>query len=743
MKGLLGGDGMTVDMLIGGLDEILTQRKAISQSVENSARHLQEIGRRLGGVELHRQNILSTITAPEVREKLQRLSQDALNMSLASELQSLRRLHRRFSRTTVNIGVVGRARQGKSRLLQAITGLSSQEIPDGSSSHCTGVRSTILHISDQEQHALVSFQTEGAFVEHILGPYFRELHLGGGPQSLRQFSETKIPPLPEDLRDSPVAAAKYEHLVNYRSRLHEYSDLIGAPPRKIPLSEVRSYVAQDTVEGERLYHRFLAVSEVRVFCRFPAHGVERCAVIDMPGLGDTGIGDEERLITTLSEDVDLIVFVKMPKSTGDFWGSEDVGLYELAARSVKDVSLEASSFMVLNRTKRGFGTSDNTANCERLASDARDKHIRTARLITVDCSDADAVRREVFAKAINYLSTACRTLDAQYVAATQQRISALQDAVARYVLDASVALGRGGDTEQELIQFDQLFEQAWSSLTSGLESLSSQLRDHASEPSVEFAQEVEQIIGRCRENPRLPTVAEIRVLAQQHGAYTSAFNVLLHRLRTQLAAEFSGLEATLKISLDGIRSDVAKCLAECGLRPLSDNAGTSFLRDLRKLLGEDAPTLAEAVDTICQVDLTYRGFLQYRLRQHLMVLHPDGLPRLQQIQVLPTPESVLEALEVLYADALYRIETAFEEWYSEPNEVAAAIVDEFLDRTLRSANSRNEWRNFFLHFRSEIWESQFDELGERTRAREAWEGYVSALQAANGSPIQVLNAKGS
>jgi len=36
-----------------------------------------------------------------------------------------------FSRSTLNIGVIGRARQGKSRLLQSLTGLGTEEIPSG------------------------------------------------------------------------------------------------------------------------------------------------------------------------------------------------------------------------------------------------------------------------------------------------------------------------------------------------------------------------------------------------------------------------------------------------------------------------------------------------------------------------------------------------------------------------------------------------------------------------------------
>ena len=78
-----------------------------------------------------------------------------------SELRDkLLRLTNRLSRDTLNIAVIGRARQGKSRLLQSITGLSSDEIPDGSLEFCTGVRSDIINDPKADTaYAVVHFLT--------------------------------------------------------------------------------------------------------------------------------------------------------------------------------------------------------------------------------------------------------------------------------------------------------------------------------------------------------------------------------------------------------------------------------------------------------------------------------------------------------------------------------------------------------------------------------------------------------
>jgi len=86
----------------------------------------------------------------------------------------------------------------------------------------------------------------------------------------------------------------------------------------------------------------------------------------MPGLGDTGIGDETRMIQTLAEDVDFVLFVKMPKPSGDYWADVDVKLYDTVNASLVDLPVKLWSFMVLNQTDKDSKYGDNSANCQDL-----------------------------------------------------------------------------------------------------------------------------------------------------------------------------------------------------------------------------------------------------------------------------------------------------------------------------------------------------------------------------------------
>src|SRR5207253_2782297 len=107
-------------------------------------------------------------------------------------------------------GVVGRARQGKSRLLQSLTGLSAVEIPDGDRQHCTGVRSTVFHQPGAQAHGKVWFHSEASFLRDVVAPYYDELGLGSYPHSVAEFASRPVAQLASDRPAYADRNAKHE-----------------------------------------------------------------------------------------------------------------------------------------------------------------------------------------------------------------------------------------------------------------------------------------------------------------------------------------------------------------------------------------------------------------------------------------------------------------------------------------------------------------------------------------------------
>ena len=113
------------------ITNIIEKRKPLAHRIEGVEGNLKILSAALHQLE-ERRNYLSTqVDDVSVIGRFREIDFSHIQLAIASELETLTKLKNRFARDTLNIGVVGRARQGKSRLLQSLTGLSAAEIPDG------------------------------------------------------------------------------------------------------------------------------------------------------------------------------------------------------------------------------------------------------------------------------------------------------------------------------------------------------------------------------------------------------------------------------------------------------------------------------------------------------------------------------------------------------------------------------------------------------------------------------------
>ena len=126
-----------------------------------------------------------------MKQALGAFRSEDIRKDIAKAIELLRVLEARYSRKTINIGVSGRARVGKSTLLQAISGLEDEQIPTGSGIPVTAVRSQIFH-STTQQRATLSLHSFSTFLDEVLRPYHDELGLEP-PLSAHEFRTRKYP----------------------------------------------------------------------------------------------------------------------------------------------------------------------------------------------------------------------------------------------------------------------------------------------------------------------------------------------------------------------------------------------------------------------------------------------------------------------------------------------------------------------------------------------------------------------
>ena len=100
---------------------ILEKRKPLARKVAEVESNLKTIALALQDLDKYRSQLISKVDDLESIGRLREINLTDIQSSINEELGALGKLKNRFSRNTLNIGVIGRARQGKSRLLQSLS----------------------------------------------------------------------------------------------------------------------------------------------------------------------------------------------------------------------------------------------------------------------------------------------------------------------------------------------------------------------------------------------------------------------------------------------------------------------------------------------------------------------------------------------------------------------------------------------------------------------------------------------
>ena len=754
----------------GKITSIIEKRLPLAEKIAGIEAELNSLDSAIRHLQKYRYQLLRQVDDPNVVGLLGEINLATLQSSINTELKALVKLKERFCRKTLNIGVVGRAKQGKSRLLQSLTGLTDAEIPDGERHYYTAVRSMIYHNHNEETYTEVWFHSEQSFLDEVISPYYEKLGLSEKPKTIDEFAAKPVPLLPSDDPKYPEQGAMYEQLAQYHIHWDKYRHLLQqASPHRISKDQIWEYVAQETPYVQRIYFNssgflykdaapgssrseeltltpsvrlaltpspgsenqrqsprlgdpptllaplaapqfhYLAVREVKIVCKYPNADVGQIAFVDMPGLGDTGICDQQHLMKILGQQVDAILFVRMPKSTGDYWTDVDVRLYDTVRAAQADLPINLWSFMVLNNTEVDSRFRDNSKSCQDLASDIANKNIDVVECITANCANTQEADK-VLERVLNYLKANITDLDYKYASLCQQRLILLQNQVKAELEKVSKALDLAThDDIDRFALFEVKFKELWWALTNSLEKLLKELRKKREAVDMDFKKQVEAAFQACRSDTGIPSIQEIEQRFCVEKSYAIVYEKYLNEIRAHLSKHLLLIDRGLERSLDKVKSQLAQVLMEKGhLGKLTQAKGTEFIADIAAQIPDELvpgipSQLKYGFQTLAEFKLSYRGLLQYRIRKHLDGLTPNE-PATLKLSASPSAEQVLLNLKIAYAETISKCEKALKELLSEPSLAIYAIVEEFIDCILRTQDVESEWRIFLQDVREQIWQ---------------------------------------
>lgn len=598
------------------INEIIDKRLPLAKQVKLQADHLESLRLIIEDLEdkcneiKRESNDITDIDFPIIQKKI------------SQEQKEFNKVLKRFRRKTLNIGVVGIARQGKSEFLKTLSGLKNNSvIPSSSGMPCTSVQSTIYHHSKEEIEAKVYFYSKSSFMKEVIIPYYEELKFPTIPQSFEDFIRAKVPELESQKYDNPTRAKSlYKNLRNdYYEHRNDYKKWLEEKPKveKITENEISKFVSQEyDKDNNPCSFEHLAVREVKIFCPFPKVAVEKLGLVDMPGLGDTRLGDRQRMIKALGEDADFILFVRKPVKHGDKWG-EDVELRDSAYQALKDkLPLEDWSFMVLNHD------GENMNMCRTMKATGPREGIHFAEYIIANCMN-DEEANQVLNKVLGYLVTHIEELDEKYLNSWKKSLKVLQNEVSEELNKARNAIKKYGNEHSEYVD---LFQKFWKTLNIKLEDLRIELLQQTNEPDSTFKEQIDEAIKNCKQDKGIPSIEDIKSYYKENPSIGGTYDRCLHEIRSNTLKNFHSVEKGLKKSLDHKKKKVVEILQELGLGNITGNCNEiEFLQIIENQLPTELSNLNRGFFFLWSFDFLYKGFIQSIVWQHLReFLPPEG-----------------------------------------------------------------------------------------------------------------------
>jgi hypothetical protein len=505
--------------------------------------------------------------------------------------------------------------------------------------------------------------------------------------------------------------------------------------------------------------KHLAVREVKISCPFSNPDVGNIALVDIPGLGDSKLGDEKVLLETLGKDVDVVLFLKKPNSDRFQWESADeLKLYKSANEALNNLPNRA--FMILNHRTSSDLLTDNLEACNSLKSEIDHTVIKVVRTEVTDCSNFAEANR-VFDVVLDYLTEHITKLDEEYARDCQEELIAIHYQINRILNSAKLAFSESGlDFNGVLAEkYDDLFGDDkrgwWYDIKAAFQRLRQTLREQSDTEDSALKTSVEAAIKTCKDNADILTLEQSEAVSKIQDRILGSdpmqtYADYRNKFRTLLSDHFSHLDRGLKQSTENVKRQVTSILIDKGkLGYIAPNlSGTEFFLNFSQLLEKDykdLKRLQKGIKVLADFELSYSGLIEPQIYQHLAELSNIKSANEKQSEVFsPNPQSTSDeiflALQVEYDKAIAKIRNSLAELLTQPSWSMYARVEQFIDNIIYHEEALADWRKFLRRNRSQVWSDDIGKLERDEQRQKDWDTALNRLEASNQlSTIQFLN----
>lgn len=723
-----------------GMQKRLEQVKDVVLELENTCQEmLEENSESHANMANEHFNILEQLRAIDTR-KFHECYDDAQEL--------MEQLKNRFSRKQIHISFVGRAGQGKSLVMQNISGLSGEIIPSSNGEDCTGAKSIITNSGDDTVTAEITFYTRKEYKD-IVNKYLREIF---GKDVYEIESVDEIESLKQKNLQAKVDTSNaqkqslYLQLEKYIEHSAEVIHMLGSVKR-VSAEEIERYVAQyNSKDKTQKYFMYLGVKVANILCRFPYADCGKIVLVDTIGLGATALDIREQMLETVSNDSDVILLMTRPDANRPHVEQADIDIVNDISEKVTADYTRRMLFWVINEV-----TSGNSKNKDgiHVVTDNLDKmsNFPMAEYLKVDCNDKKSVENNLLIPVLEKLSSNLPEMDDVLLSKSEKTLQRLYQ---EYHLIAN----KIGETFKESVdedakrEFEAEIKKIIEKMTNAIRNL--YLEDYGEKRNqvcekLKMASE-EKLKNILKSVPEKERVMELlnNGTINQHNAYET----LTDQMRITIIDDFLGLNSTLHDLVKEMKKSVLSCLTDesCGrlgkLIRISTENEEEWLEELISYLS-DYPKyklIVEALEKLLDFDLRMESYLIYRVRNHLDVIDLSLLERGPELAgSLKEKERLADDiifwlennLEIVYKS----IKTELEPLYSYPNSALWAVVKDFYDRIVYakdgSREARDEWRYLYEDAIPYIWKEEYCAYQKQRGVSDRWNSIVDRVHRYN------------
>lgn len=673
---------------------------------------------------------------------------DKVNVAL-NELEELKC---RFSRDTINISVIGRARQGKSRLLQSISGLRDEVIPASNGSDCTGAKSVICNTSNQWTYAKIIFYNE----MEMVGQVQKYLDGVGINHSLGSFSQ--IPQLRSEIEQidnrfdtlSGKQKSWFIHLRKYVDHYSDYAKYVGQEIEVHDENQIRTYVAQYDVDMKSTY-QFLCVKEVQIFTKFPCEDAGKIVLVDTIGLGDTSIGIREKMISTLRHDSDAAILVRLPAASGDHIDEQDNELYDLITEAMGKEVLNKWLFFALNVCDE----LDNQNSGNAMMTSLKAQKLQYALTKVVNCGDREDVEEKLLIPILEYLSDNLAAVDANKMAIVDNILADCYNEF--YSLSGKIQALTDSCFQKDLSTgglFDTLYEDELG-LARMLEEYNMKYKDHnmiCEDIENQVKKSIAKIVSVCPGHETIVSALKSGNL----GAHPSiVYENMSDHYRADISNIFDEINRSTIVDLqECLKNDLINILRskEGGMLdavPVNVDADkptdTEWLSAFISQRLSDFPLVQAAFENILSYRLNIEGVLEYYVNMSLEYLDPEEKNKFAIIDfrdaqnkeeeadlieqgLLAAAQMSANTLMALIRDLL---KIPFNSFYARTRKLREAIV--------YSKEGERELKNMYREYATYIWRDRFAAVATKQVAMKELNDIIDSISQYRTKNLFIIN----